>query len=256
MDARQGAACGRQRVAAMLPLLPTPAMQRGRWRLLLPTLPPPARCLRASAPSLPLPLLLQGSWKCLEGEKVAGFNIAYEPSPTPPFTNISTGVRIYCENPVTCGGGTPGPSPSPAPAPSPPAASTIVPSGSWSAWVGPNAGPGIYDGTCPCGTFITVRLGRGARGAQVLPRCGAARQLGVWRCGAGVSLLLPAHPVRRLPVSAPDPGTCTAAPLQTWNVWADSTFAAPGEAGVLTGLSAQCSGPDQLPLEVGWELGG
>ncbi|PSC76263.1 dynamin-related 4C-like [Micractinium conductrix] len=132
-----------------------------------------------------------GSWKCLEGEKVAGFNIAYEPSPTPPFTNISTGVRIYCENPVTCGGGTPGPSPSPAPAPSPPAASTIVPSGSWSAWVGPNAGPGIYDGTCPCGTFIT-----------------------------------------------------------TWNVWADSTFAAPGEAGVLTGLSAQCSGPDQLPLEL------
>ena len=39
-------------------------------------------------------------------------------------------------------------------------------------------------------------------------------------------------------------------PAQTWNVWVNSTFAAPGETGALAGLSADCSGPDQLPLEV------
>ena len=67
----------------------------------------------------------------------------------PPFTNIATGIRIYCENPNTCG--------SPVTAtPPPPPSSNPLPFITWTPWLGPFGGPANYGGICPCGSFVSV----------------------------------------------------------------------------------------------------
>jgi hypothetical protein len=48
---------------------------------------------------------LQFAWSCLPGELVTGLHVAWEASAVA-GTNIATGLRVYCENPNTCGGGT------------------------------------------------------------------------------------------------------------------------------------------------------
>ena len=74
-------------------------------------------CAAAAAP-LPPP---QFQWSCLPGELVTGLHVSWETSPLAPATDLATGVRVYCENPNTCGGGpVPTPAGSPPPPPRPP----------------------------------------------------------------------------------------------------------------------------------------
>ena len=98
----------------------------------------------------------QANWKCQPGELVAGLHVAWEPAPVPPYTNIATGIRIYCENPNACGppvASTPPPPPRPVP-PSPPVADP-----GWSTWIG-RPTPQSTIGVCPCGGYIQVRACR------------------------------------------------------------------------------------------------
>ena len=116
----------------------------------------------------PAPFPLQAKWSCLPGELVTGLHVSWNASTAAPATDLATGLRIYCENPNTCGGGpvpSPSPTPSPTPVPSPvasqppPAAAPSPPNATqagWSPWVGAGKGPGSYGGVCPCGTFIEV----------------------------------------------------------------------------------------------------
>ena len=67
-------------------------------------------------------------WACLPGEVMTGLQVAWEPSPSGPSTNLATGLRMYCENPSTCAGGpVPHTSKQPA-APRPAASATWCPS--------------------------------------------------------------------------------------------------------------------------------
>ena len=70
----------------------------------------------------------------------------------PPYTNIATGIRIYCENPNTCG------SPVTVAPPPPPTPDNPLPFITWTPWLGPFGGPANYGGICPCGTFVSVSL--------------------------------------------------------------------------------------------------
>jgi hypothetical protein len=145
--------------------------------------PPPPRSLlrgfpvaigRVCHPATPLPLYAppthphpQFQWFCPPGELVTGLHAAWEPSPSPPNTNLATGVRVYCENPNTCGGG---PVPTPVPAPLPPAAQSPPPAAppppprlappyaprpGWSDWLGRET-PQSTMGICPCSSRINV----------------------------------------------------------------------------------------------------
>ncbi|KAI3438438.1 hypothetical protein D9Q98_000869 [Chlorella vulgaris] len=153
------------------------------------------------------------AWSCLPGELVTGLHVAWEASAAA-GTNIATGLRVYCENPNTCGGGTvpvpaqggvPPPAAEQQPPPAaqqqqpPPAAAVLRPppaapvdASNWSPWVGAGTGPGDYAGLCPCGTYV-----------------------------------------------------------QSWNLWSDPAYAGPdGSTGALSGLVAQCSGVDAQSLQV------
>jgi hypothetical protein len=121
---------------------------------------------------------LQFAWSCLPGELVTGLHVAWEASAVA-GTNIATGLRVYCENPNTCGGGTvpvpaqggvPPPAAEQQPPPAaqqrqpPPAAAVVRPpppapvdASNWSPWLGAGTGPGDYAGLCPCGTYVQVR---------------------------------------------------------------------------------------------------
>ena len=67
-------------------------------------------------------------WACLPGEVMTGLQVAWEPSPSGPSTNLATGLRMYCENTSTCAEG-PGAHTSKQPAaPRPAASATWCPS--------------------------------------------------------------------------------------------------------------------------------
>lgn len=122
---------------------------------------------------------------------MTGVQVAWEAAPVAPFTNIATGVRLYCTDIATCpiadGPGTTAPvaSPSPTPQPPPPPAAAAAPPpapelsvGTWLDWVGK---PGPTDtflnaGICPCGSAISVRcVGRAGGACGKLALCAKMR---------------------------------------------------------------------------------
>lgn len=42
------------------------------------------------------------TYSCRPGEVVTGLQVAWEAGPVAPFTNLATGVRVYCADPTTC----------------------------------------------------------------------------------------------------------------------------------------------------------
>lgn len=110
----------------------------------------------------PCSVTLQANFSCDPGEVVTGVHVAWEPSPVPPYTNVATGVRIYCADPNTCapidtGNVTAASTAPPTAPPTPPAPDsnyTQLPTGVWSGWIGPVKGPPYYGGICPCNTIM------------------------------------------------------------------------------------------------------
>ncbi|KAI7843246.1 hypothetical protein COHA_003080 [Chlorella ohadii] len=74
------------------------------------------------------------------GQRITGFQAAWEPSPVRPGTNIATGVRVHCSDPDICIA----------------ASWDALPSGTWSEWLGPGHGPSHYGGICPCNSTLQV----------------------------------------------------------------------------------------------------
>lgn len=102
---------------------------------------------------------------------------------------------------------------------------TELPTGTWSEWYGPQAGPPYYGGICPCKTVLQVRT--------KWPNPGMA--------GGWVPALLPG-----LRLAPPLPTHLLLALPQKWIVWGN--FAAGAEG--VQGVSAECVGPDNVPFEV------
>lgn len=146
---------------------------------------------------------LQTNYACGEGEVITGLDVAWEPAPVAPFTNIATGMRIYCASPDVCAAAA-------SPAPAPAAASAApgpnyaqLPVGAWSDWYGPVKGPPYYGGICPCNTILQVRCrwlrwgcGLAARvlvcpGANTAPAVLCAPSCSNWLCGVTIGLLTP-----------------------------------------------------------------
>jgi hypothetical protein len=97
---------------------------------------------------------LQVNWLCRPGELVTGMNVAWEADPNDASKNLATGIRVYCENPLTACG--PLPSPTPPPAPPPVSPPPPVRRNGWSDWFGRQTNQNSV-GICPCGTWINVR---------------------------------------------------------------------------------------------------
>ncbi|KAL4448063.1 hypothetical protein ABPG75_005282 [Micractinium tetrahymenae] len=106
---------------------------------------------------------------CPAGQVVLGLDVA---TSTVQGMEYMSGVRVLCGEPTSCnttpGGASPTPTTAaaapppalvqPVPQPPPPLVA-VAPKGTWTAWVGSQAGAAAYNATCPCNSYLNVSLG-------------------------------------------------------------------------------------------------
>lgn len=127
---------------------------------------------------------------CEPGQLVLGIEVATEVRGT---TQNLAGIRFLCGQPTVTNCASNAATPATTPA-------ATLPAVTWTAWVGPKAGPVAYNGTCPCNTFVdAVRVWADASAAVtgLVGACsappGGARSLIQLLPGAGQPTSIPSN---------------------------------------------------------------